>query len=86
MLGAVGHALYLQNRETPTKSCLVSDLSSILHKVYGTLFSQYKEVVNEFGLIQCYHLAELFPDQDLEMVQKLLISLEFCLSFALCSL
>ena len=78
-LSAAGHALYLPNRENPSKSWLVLDLPSILHKVYGTLFSQYKEIVNEFGLIQCRHLAEVFPDQDLEMVQKLLISLEFCL-------
>ncbi len=78
-LSAAGHALYLPNRENPSKSWLVLDLPSILHKVYGTLFSQYKEIVNEFGLIQCRHLAKLFPDQDLEMVQKLLISLEFCL-------
>ena len=85
-LGAVGHALYLQNRETPTKSSLVLDLPNILQKVHGSLFSQYKEIINEFGLIQCCHLAELFSDQDREMVQKLLISLAFCLSFALCSL
>ena len=78
-LSAAGHALYLPNRENLSKSWLVLDLPSILHKVYGTLFSQYKEIVNEFGLIQCRHLAEVFPDQDLEMVQKLLISLEFCL-------
>ena len=78
-LSAAGHALYLPNRENPSKSWLVLDLPSILHKVYGTLFSQYREIVNEFGLIQCRQLAKLFPDLDLEMVQKLLISLEFCL-------
>ena len=78
-LSAAGHALYLPNREDPLKSWLVLDLPSILHDVYGTLFSQYREIVNEFGLLQCHHLAELFPHLDLEMVQHLLISLEFCL-------
>ena len=78
-LSAAGHALYLPNREDPPKSWLVLDLPSILHDVYGTLFSQYREVVNEFGLLQCRHLAELFPHLDIEMVQQLLISLEFCL-------
>ena len=78
-LSAAGHALYLPNREDPPKSWLVLDLPSILHDVYGTLFSQYREIVNEFGLLQCHHLAELFPHLDLEMVQQLLISLEFCL-------
>ena len=78
-LSAAGHALYLPNRVDPPKSWLVVDLPSILHDVYGTLFSQSKAVVNEFGLLQCRHLAALFPDLNLEMVQQLLISLEFCL-------
>ena len=78
-LSATGHALYLLNRECPPTSWLVLDLTSILHDVYGTLFSQYKKIVNKFGLLQIHHLAELFPHLDLEMVQQLLISLEFCL-------
>ena len=78
-LSAAGHAVYLPNREDPPKSWLVLDLPSILQDVYGTVFSQYREGVNRFGLIQRRHLAELFPDLDLEMVQQLLISLEFCL-------
>ena len=78
-LSAAGHALYLPNKEDPSKSWLVLDLPSILHDVYGTLFSQFGVVVNEFGLLHCRHLAELFPHLDLEMVQQLLISLEFCL-------
>ena len=78
-LSAAGHALYLPNKEDPPKSWLVLDLPSILHDVYGTLFSQFRVVVNEFGLLHCRHLAELFKHLDLEMVQQLLISLEFCL-------
>ena len=79
-LSAAGHALYLPNKDDPPKSWLVLDLPSILHDVYGTLFSQYKEIVNEFGLLHCHHLDKFFPHMDLEMVQQLLISLEFCLS------
>ena len=79
-LTAAGYALYLPNRENPPKSWLVLDLPSILHDVYGTLFSQYREIVNEFGLLHCCHLAALFPHLDLQMVQQLLISLEFCFS------
>ena len=78
-LSAAGHVLYLPNREDPPKSWLVLDLPSILHDVYGILFSESKEMVNELGLIKRRHLAELLPGQDLEMVQQLLISLEFCL-------
>ena len=78
-LSAAGHALYLPNREDPPKSWLVLDLPSILHDVYGTLFSESKAIFNEFGLMQCHHLSELFQNLELEMVQQLLISLEFCL-------
>ena len=79
-LTAAGHALYLPNMEHPPKSWLVLDLPSILHNVYGTLFSNPKETVNEFGLLHCCRLEMLFPDLDLAMVQQLLISLEFCIS------
>ena len=79
-LSAAGHALYLPNKEDAPKSWLVLDLPSILHYLYGTLFSHSKELANEFGLLHCHHLAKLFPHLDLEMVQQLLISLEFCLS------
>ena len=78
-LSAAGHALYLPNKEDPSKSWLVLDLPSILHDVYGTLFSQFGVVVNEFGLLHCRHLAKLFQHLDLEMVKQLLVSLEFCL-------
>ena len=78
-LSAAGHALFLLNKEDPTKSWLVLDLPSILHDVYGTLFSQSKGIVNEFGLLHLQHLNRLFPNLDLAMVQQLLISLEFCI-------
>ena len=78
-LSAARHALYLPNKVDPPKSWLVLDLPSILHDMYGTLFSQSKGIVSEFGLLHCQHLAELFPHLDLEMVQQLLISLEFCI-------
>ena len=79
-LTAAGYALYFPNMEHPPKSWLVLDLPSILHNVYGTLFSKPQETVNEFGLLHCRCLETLFPDLDLTMVQQLLISLEFCIS------
>ena len=78
-LSAAGHALYIPNKEEPLKSWLVLDLPGILHNVYGTLFSQSKEITNEFGLLHCCHLVSLFPDLDVELVQLLLVSLEFCI-------
>ena len=78
-LSAAGHALYIPNKKEPLKSWLVLDLPGILHDVYGTLFSQFEEITNEFGLLQCRHLASLFPGLDVELVQQLLLSLEFCI-------
>ena len=77
-LSAAGHALYLQNEDNCHNSWLVLELANILHVVYGTLFSQTKETINRFGLLHCQELAKLFPQMCLEMVQQLLISLEFC--------
>ena len=80
-LSAAGHTLYLSNKEESSRSWLVLDLPSILHDVYGTLFSQPKATINDFGLLHHQHLAALFRHLDLEilMVQQLLISLEFCI-------
>ena len=78
-LSATGHALYLPNMKDSPKSWLVLDLPIILQNVYGTLFSQTKEIVNEYGLLHSQTLARLCPDLDLEMVQQLLVSLEFCI-------
>ena len=78
-LSAAGHALYLPNKKDPPKSWLVLDLPGILHDVYGTLYSQYEEITNHFGLLQCSHLASLLPHLDIKLVQELLISLEFCI-------
>ena len=78
-LSAAGHALYLPNRKDPPKGWLVLDLPGILHDVYGALFSQFEEMTNDFGLLQCGRLANLFPELDMELVQQLLVGLEFCI-------
>ena len=75
-LSAAGHALYLPMKDKD--SWLVLDLGSILQDVYGTLFSQSKDTMNKFGLLHCQELAELLPKLAPEMIQQLLISLEFC--------
>ena len=75
-LSAAGHALYLPMKDKD--SWLVLDLVSILLDVYGTLFSQPKDTMNKFGLLHSQILVDLLPKLDREMVQQLLISLEFC--------
>ena len=76
---AVGHALFLPNKQDPSQSWLILDLQAVLHNVYGTLFSGSQGKVNQFGLLHCSQLAELFPKLDLTMIQKVLISLDFCI-------
>ena len=78
-LTAVGHALFLPNKQDPSQSWLILDLQAVLHDVYGTLFSGSQGKVNQFGLLHCSQLAELFPKMDSTMIQEVLISLDFCI-------
>ena len=78
-LTAVGHTLFLPNKQDPSQSWLIVDLQAILHDVYGTLFSRSQGKVNQFGLLHCSQLAKLFPKLDPAMIQEVLISLEFCI-------
>ena len=78
-LSAAGHTLFLPNKQYPSQSWLVLDLPTLLHDVYGTLFSGSHGKVNEFGLLHCSQLAELFPKLDQTLIQDILISLEFCI-------
>ena len=78
-LSSTGHFLYLPNKEEPSNGWLILDLPSILHEVYGTLFSPSKKIVNKFGLLNCQKLSDLFTTLDERMVRDVLISLEFCI-------
>ena len=79
-LSSTGHFMYLPNKEDPSNGWLVLDLPFILHKVYGTLFSPSKKIVNKFGLLNCQKLSVLFPTLDQGMVRDVLTSLEFCIN------
>ena len=78
-LTSVGHALFLPNKREPSQSWLILDLQAILHDVFGTLFSGSQGKVNQFGLLHCNQLTELFPELDPAMIQEVLVSLEFCI-------
>ena len=78
-LSAAGYILFLRNKQDLSQSWLVLDLQTILHNVYGTLFSPNRDVVNQFGLLPCSHLSKLFPQLDSKMIQEVLITLEFCI-------
>ena len=78
-LSSTGHFLYLPSKEGSSNGWLVLDLPSILHEVYGTLFSPLKKIVNKFGLLNYQRLSVLFPTLDPSMIRDVLISLEFCI-------
>ena len=78
-LSAAGYILFLRNKQDLSQSWLVLDLQTILHNVYGTLFSPSLDVVNQFGLLHCSRLSELFSKLDSKMIQEVLITLEFCI-------
>ena len=77
-LSATGHFLYIPGKENTGNGWLILDLPSLLHEVYGTLFSPSKKIVNMFGLLSYQRLLSLFPTLDPSMVRDVLISLEFC--------
>ena len=78
-LTLVGYTLFLPNKRDLAQSWLILDLQAILHDVYGTLFSGTQEKVNQFGLLHCSQLTELFPKLEPAMIQAVLVSLEFCI-------
>ena len=78
-LSATGHTFFLCNKEHSPHSWLIFDLPALLHDVYGTLFSGSQGKVNQFGLLHCSQMTELFPELDPAMVQDILISLELCI-------
>ena len=78
-LTSVGHTLFLPNKRDPSQSWIILDLQAILHDVYGTLFSGTQGKVNQFGLLHCSQLTELFPQLDPAMIEEVLVSLEFCI-------
>ena len=78
-LSVAGHTLFLLNKQDPSESWLILDLPALLHSVYGTLFSGCKGIVNEFGLLHCSQLADLFPKLNRKMIEQVLSSLEFCI-------
>ena len=78
-LSATGHTLFLPDKQDPSHSWLILDLPSILHDVYGTLFSGSQGKVNQFGLLHTSQLTELFPELDLALIQEVLTNLEFCI-------
>ena len=78
-LSAAGYILFLCNKQDLSQSWLVLDLQTILHNVYGTLFSTSRAEVNQFGLLHCSQLSQLFPNLNANMIQEVLITLEFCI-------
>ena len=78
-LSATGHFLFLPNKEDSSKSWLILDLPTILHDVYGRLFSPFEKIVDQFGLLKCLDLQQLFSTLDEDMIRNVLIALEFCI-------
>ena len=78
-LSSTGHFLYIPNNKEVKNGWLVLDLPAILHEVYGKLYSPSQRTANEFGLLNCRELVNLFPDFDQTMIRDVLIAMEFCI-------
>ena len=87
-LSAAGIALYFLDREDAGKSWLILEIEEILGGIHGKLFApdhsdfpmHHKNLANQFGLVQTDELKVAFKHSplDSDMVQRLLISMEFC--------
>ena len=87
-LSAAGIALYFLDRENAGKSWLILEIEEILGGIHGKLFAPdhadfpmyHKNLANKFGLVQTDELKVAFKHSPLDpdMVQRLLMSMEFC--------
>ena len=87
-LAASGLVIYIHNREDAGRSWLILEMEEVLSCVHGKLFApdsrtfpmRYKNLANQFGLVQADELKLAFSGGllDPDMVQKLLMSMEFC--------
>ena len=87
-LSAAGIVLYFLDREDVSKSWLILEIEEILGSIHGKLFApdhtdfpmHHKNLANQFGLVQTDELKVAFKHSPLDpdMVQRLLISMEFC--------
>ena len=88
-LSAAGIVLYFLDREDrASKSWLILEIEEILGRIHGKLFApdhtdfpmHHKNLANQFGLVQTDELKVAFKHSPLDpdMVQRLLISMEFC--------
>ena len=87
-LAASGLVIYIPNREDAGRSWLILEMEEVLSCVHGKLFApdsrkfpmRYKNLANQFGLVQADELKLAFSGGllDPDMVQKLLMSMEFC--------
>ena len=87
-LAASGLVLYIPNREDAGESWLILEMEEILSHVHGKLFApdsaefpmHDKNLANKFGLVHVEELTLAFKDSPLdpELVQKLLMAMEFC--------
>ena len=87
-LAASGLVLYIPNREDAGDSWLILEMEEILSHIHGKLFApdsaefpmHHKTLANQFGLVHVEELSLAFKNSSLdpEMVQKLLMAMEFC--------
>ena len=87
-LAASGLVLYIPNREDAGESWLILEMEEILSRIHGKLFApdsaefpmHDKNLANQFGLVHMEELTLAFKGSPLdpELVQKLLMVMEFC--------
>ena len=78
-----GHILFMKNLQYPGKSWIILKKDVLLSQVNGVIFApegfkQHRDISTNTGVVRLSKLAPLFPNVDIDVVEKFLCHLEFC--------
>ena len=78
-LSSTGHVLFMEQKQDPRKGWLILQLEQILHRVYGTLFTEIApNMGNRLGLVHVDQIAKILPEFEQDLIMSLISSMDFC--------
>ena len=78
-LSSTGHVLFMEQNQDPRKGWLILQLEQILHRVYGTVFTEIApNICNKLGLVHVDQITKVLPEFEQDLIVSLLTSMDFC--------
>ena len=78
-LSSTGHVLFMEQNQDPRKGWLILQLEQILHRVYGTVFTEIApNMGNKLGLVHVDQITKVLPEFEQDLIVSLLTSMDFC--------